>query len=191
MKQSTLSCVYEASWRCSLPASWLAWPHPSTSSESSSTCRSSKVDVKRTTSSNNSTTVHTFYVQNWSMRLVSGMAIVLSEMPWPLDVSRQPLPAPSFAPPFVHLRRTCLNNLTGRHYADAENCPAWPSFINFHWLVFPYLTLCLFPFASTLSGRSMRKAHPSQSTYQQIHQLIFLPVPSLEHSPSSYSEHHM
>ena len=88
---------------------------------------------------------YTFYVQNWSMRLLSGMAIFLSEIPWPLNVSRQPLPAPSFAPPSVHLRRTCLNNSTGRHYAGAEKSPAWPSFINFYSLVIPLLTLASSP----------------------------------------------
>ena len=38
------------------------------------------------------------------MRLLSGTAIFLSEMPWPLNVSRQPLPAPSFVRPSVHLK---------------------------------------------------------------------------------------
>ena len=71
--------------------------------------------------------------------------IFLSEMPWPLNVSRQPLPAPSFVRPSVHLRRTCLNNLAGRHYAGAEKSPAWPSFINFYSLVLPRLTLASSP----------------------------------------------
>ena len=88
---------------------------------------------------------YTFYVQNWSMRLLSGMAIFLSEMPWPLNVSRQLLPAPSFVRPSVHLRRTCLNNQAGRHYAGAEKSPAWPSFINFYSLVLPRLTLASSP----------------------------------------------
>ena len=50
--------------------------------------------------------------------------IFLSEMPWPLNVSKQPLPAPSFKPPSVHPRRTYLNNSTGRHYVGAEKLPA-------------------------------------------------------------------
>ena len=60
----------------------------------------------------------------------------------------------------VHLRRTCLNNSTGRHYAGAEKSPAYVAL--FHKLLLtrpPPLDSCLFPFASMLSGRSMRKPH--------------------------------
>ena len=80
------------------------------------------------------------YVSRWTRWTIATITASASE-------SRQPLPAPSFAPPsvYVHLRRTCLNNSTGRHYAGAEKSPVWPSFINFFSLVLPHLTLASSP----------------------------------------------
>ena len=111
------------------------------------------------------------------MRLLSGMAIFLSEMPWPLNVSRQPLPAPSFVRPFRTPKTDLFKQLS---WPSLRWCREIASMTLFHKLLLtrpPPLDSCLFPFASTLSGRSMRKPHqlilPEAHTSKYINSFFY------------------
>ena len=97
------------------------------------------------------------------MRLLSGMAIFLSEMPWPLNVSA-----------VARWRREIA------------------SMTLFHKLLLtrpPPLDSCLFPFASTLSGRSMRKPHqlilPEAHTSKYINSFFYRSSPVWNSLPAA------
>ena len=108
------------------------------------------------------------------MRLLSDMAIFLSEMPWPLNVSRQPLPAPSsFRTPKTNLFKQ-LNWPSLRWRRETA------SMTLFHKLLLtrpPPLGSCLFPSASTLSSRAMQKPHqlilPEAHTSKYINSFFY------------------